>query len=135
MRKDAAYFNQASQGLFPGLVGVEFLAVDRERVDCCMVIRPDHLAINGFLHGATVVTLADTATGCGTIALLPEGAKGHATVELKCNFLSTARDGKLLCHAVPIHLGRSTQVWDARVFHEETERNLGLFRCTQMILW
>ena len=61
VKKDAAYFNRESAGLFPGLVGIEFLSVGRDRVECRMAIRPDHLAVNGFLHGASVVTLADTA--------------------------------------------------------------------------
>jgi acyl-coenzyme A thioesterase PaaI-like protein len=34
-----------------------------------------------------------------------------------------------------VHLGRSTQVWDAVVTHGEERRKLALFRCTQMILY
>jgi len=33
-----------------------------------------------------------------------------------------------------VHLGRSTQVWDAEVSSGDGRR-LALFRCTQMILW
>jgi len=33
------------------------------------------------------------------------------------------------------HLGRTTQVWDAVVTVEGTEKRLALFRCTQMVLW
>ena len=34
-----------------------------------------------------------------------------------------------------IHMGRTTQVWDAEVTHKESGRTLALFRCTQMILY
>ncbi len=76
-------------------------------------IRPELLAPNGFLHAATVIALADTACGYGCIAHLPIGAENFTTVELKCNFLGTAREGTIACVAKPAHLGKTTQVWDA----------------------
>ena len=54
---------------------------------------PDLLAPNGYLHAATVVGLADTACGLATRALLPEGATGFTTIELKTNFLGTVARG------------------------------------------
>jgi len=41
--------------------------------------------------------------------------ENFTTIELKTNFLGTARDGTLTCIAKPAHLGRTTQVWDATV--------------------
>ena len=35
----------------------------------------------------------------------------------------------------PVHIGRSTQVWDAVVTHVQSGRTLALFRCTQMVLY
>ena len=98
-------------------------------------IRPDLLAPNGFLHAATVVALADTACGYGCIAHLPDGAENFTTVELKCNFLGTAREGTIACTASAAHLGRTTQVWDATVARQSDGKPIALFRCTQMILW
>jgi len=69
------------------------------------------------------------------MTLLPEGANGFTTIELKSNHLSTARDGHLDCVARPAHLGKTTQVWDAVVTHRESGKTIALFRCTQMILY
>jgi uncharacterized protein (TIGR00369 family) len=80
-----------------------------------------------------VVTLADTAAGYGCFASLPEGATGFTTIELKANFLGTAREGRLLCEATRVHGGRTTQVWDATVTHEG--KTIALFRCTQLLLY
>ena len=71
--------------------------------------------------------------------LLPiEGTiQGFTTVELKSNFLGTAKEGTIRCEASADHLGRTTQVWSV-VVHGPTEqggRKLALFRCTQMVLW
>jgi len=59
-----------------------------------------------------------------------------ATVELKCNFLGTAAEGDVVAgRAMPAHLGRTTQVWDAVVLDEATSPTLALFRCTQVVLY
>ena len=82
-----------------------------------------------------VVGLADTACGFATRRVLPEGASGFTTIELKSNFLGTAREGTISCCARLAHGGRTTQVWDATVTAEETGRTIALFRCTQAVLW
>jgi len=118
----------------PGLIGMRITDVAPKRLQATLDLRSELLAPNGYLHGATVVALADTACGCGVIAHMPSGAKGFATIELKCNFLGTARAGRLVCEATLEHEGRKTQVWDAKVKDAGTGHTIALFRCTQMIL-
>jgi uncharacterized protein (TIGR00369 family) len=122
-------------GKLPGLLGVELLSVDEGLLVAQLRIREELLAPNGYLHAATVVGLADTMCGYGCIAHLPDGASGFTTIELKSNHLGTALDGTIYVEARPVHLGRTTQVWDAIVRHRETEKTIALFRCTQMVLW
>ena len=35
----------------------------------------------------------------------------------------------------PVHVGRTTQVWDAIARDEATDKMLATFRCTQLVLW
>jgi uncharacterized protein (TIGR00369 family) len=128
-------FNRRSQGYLPGLLGVEIVTLTREVVESRMAVRREVMAPNGFLHAASVIALADTSCGYGCVANLPQGASGFTTIELKSNFLGTARDGAIRCRAVPVHLGRTTHVWDATVALEATGKAIALFRCTQMVLW
>ncbi len=128
-------FNNRSQGKLPEHLGMAITQVLHREVRAEMPIKPFHLAPNGFLHAGSIVTLADTTAGFGSFATLPEGASGFTTVELKSNFLGTARDGTLEARATLSHGGRTTQVWDATVTHRETGKTLALFRCTQMILY
>jgi uncharacterized protein (TIGR00369 family) len=122
-------------GKLPGLLGIKLLSVDEGLLTAELTVRNELLAPNGYLHAATVVGLADTMCGYGCIAHLPDGAKGFTTVELKSNHLGTALDGTIYVEARPMHLGRTTQVWDAVVRHRETGKTIALFRCTQMVLW
>lgn len=137
LRPDATLdrFVHRGDGHLPGLIGVRFTAVAEGRIDAELVIRPELLAPNGYLHAATVIALADTACGYGCLAHLPAGAENFTTIELKSNFLGTARDGTIACIATPLHLGNTTQVWDAVVTECATGRRMVLFRCTQLILW
>ena len=127
--------NARSRGHLPGLVGLQILTIGPQGVTSRLPVRQEVMAPNGFLHAASVIALADTSCGYGCVALLPQGSSGFTTVELKSNFFGTARDGAIACRATPVHLGRTTQVWDAVVSIEGTDMRIALFRCTQMVLW
>jgi 1,4-dihydroxy-2-naphthoyl-CoA hydrolase len=131
----ARAFNAFGVGRLPGLLGMEMLAVEPQRLTCRLEVREELLAPNGFLHAGSVVAVADSMCGYGSIVNLPDGAVGFTTIELKSNFLGTLREGALRCEATPVHLGRNTHVWDAVVTDEESGRRLAVFRCTQMVLW
>jgi 1,4-dihydroxy-2-naphthoyl-CoA hydrolase len=126
--------HERQRGRLPELIGFRTVALEQGLLRAELEIRSELLAPNGFLHAATVVCLADTACGYGCIAHLPPGAKNFTTVELKTNFLGTAREGKLRVLATGVHLGRSTQIWDATVTGPEG-KTTALFRCTQMVLY
>jgi 1,4-dihydroxy-2-naphthoyl-CoA hydrolase len=128
-------WNEFGSGKLPRLLGVEILEVEPKRAVGRMEIRPELLAPNGYLHAGTVITLADTVCGYGTLASLPDGGIGFTTIELKANFIGTVREGAIRSEAILAHGGRSTQVWDAQVLDEGTSKVIALFRCTQMILY
>lgn len=123
------------EGHLPGLVGLQVTAVEADTIRARLDVRPELLAPNGFLHAATVIALADTACGYGALAFRAEGATGFTTVEVKSNFLGTAREGAIATVARKVHGGRTTQVWDAEVTNEADGKLIALFRCTQMMLY
>jgi 1,4-dihydroxy-2-naphthoyl-CoA hydrolase len=127
--------NHRGDGRLPGLMGFRVTALEEGMLAAELDIRPELLAPNGYLHAATVIALADTACGYGCIAHLPAGAENFTTAELKSNFFSTTRDGTIATVARPVHLGNSTQVWDAVVTRKADGKQMALFRCTQLILW
>lgn len=128
-------FNQRSAENLPGLIGIVITFVGPNQVRAELPVRKVLMAPNGFLHAGSIVTLADTSAGYGCVANLPAGASGFTTLELKSNHLGTARDGTIECVATAVHLGKTTQVWDAVVSHGETGKTIALFRCTQMVLY
>ena len=134
-RASLEQLNARGAGRLPAFLGIEMIGLAPGKLVSRLVIRPEHLAPNGYLHAATAVALADTTCGYGAIANIPQGGQGFTTIELKSNFIGTARNGTLICEARLVHGGKSTQVWDAEVKDEATQRVITLFRCTQMILY
>jgi len=128
-------FNQRGVENLPGHLGIVITHVAAKEIRSELAITKVLMAPNGYLHAGTVVALADTSAGYGCVVNLPAGATGFTTVELKSNHVGTARDGTIECVATAVHLGKTTQVWDAVVSHRETGKTIALFRCTQMVLY
>ena len=129
------YFNAIFADKLPGFLGIVVNDMNGTDVRAEMQVNPSNIAPNGFLFAGSVVALADTLCGNGCLSNLPEGASGFTTIELKSNHLGTATDGTVECIANAVHMGRTTQVWDARVTHKQSGKTIALFRCTQMILY
>lgn len=133
MELTLAQLHEAGDTGFPGLLGVEIQEAGDGLARARLELGRQHQAPNGYLHAGTVVGFADTTCGYGCILSLPEGATGFTTIELKTNFLRSARDGTIGCEARRVHGGRTTEIWDATVT-DPGGRTMALFRCTQLLL-
>lgn len=129
------FFQKFGAKNLPGHLGIVIVHVEPGEVRSTLAVRPEVMAPNGFLHAGSLVSLADTTAGYGCFSNLPEGATGFTTIELKSNHLGTAREGVVHCVAKAVHLGKTTQVWDAVVSNGENGKTIALFRCTQMIIY
>jgi 1,4-dihydroxy-2-naphthoyl-CoA hydrolase len=122
------------RSLVPGQLGCIFDHSAHDLVIGHIDVTENLIAGTGFLFAPAVIALADTcaAIGCGNN--IPTGSS-FTTIELKSNFLSSARVGeRICCRCTPVHIGRQTHVWDATVTNETTGCTMALFRCTQMVL-
>ena len=102
----------------PEILGLELSPVPGGFATGRFVAGDRHMAPNGYMRA------------------LPQGAVGFTTIELKSNFLGTAKVGETVtCEARLVHGGRTTQVWDAEVRNETSGKPMALFRCTQLLLY
>lgn len=128
-------FSHMQVGSLPDLLKFEWIDARKGFVRGRFKIQEQHFSPHGFLHGATIVALADTACGFGCLTSLPDGATSFSTAELKTNFIGAVQAGVVTCSAQLVHGGRTTQVWDAEVINETQVKKIALFRCTQVILY
>jgi uncharacterized protein (TIGR00369 family) len=119
---------------FALLMGVTFVAADKERVVATMAVRPDLCTVGHILHGGAVMALADGVGAAATVINLPEGAKGTTTLESKTHFVGSAKEGEVVtATATAIHRGRRTQVWQTRIEGDQG-RLVAVVTQTQMVL-
>lgn len=69
----------------------------------------------GLLHGGASVALAETLGSMAGWMCLPDDGSRVVGVEINANHLKAMRDGDVIGTARPVHLGRSTQVWEIRI--------------------
>ena len=132
----ARRYAQLQEGRLPGELGLVWEELETGAAKGRFEVAHRHMAPNGFVHAAAVIALADTACGYGAMASLPEAATSFTTIELKSNFLASAKIGEAVaCEARLVHGGRQTQVWDAEVVNQTTGKTMALFRCTQMVIY
>jgi 1,4-dihydroxy-2-naphthoyl-CoA hydrolase len=127
--------NQANDGKLPGHLGLTISRVEAGLVVGRLEARTDLIAHTGYLLAGAVLSAADILCAYGVSTAWPEGANGFTTVEVKCNFMGTIRQGAAVITASLLHGGRTTQVWDAQVVEEGSGRLMAAFRCTQIILY
>ena len=121
---------------FLNLLGISVNDADTGPLAGRFTVTHDLIAGTGYLWAPVVIALADALCAVGVGRNWPENATSFTTVESKANFLSSAREGEVVTAlATPLHLGSTTQVWDATVTNESSGRTMAAYRCTQMILY
>jgi uncharacterized protein (TIGR00369 family) len=127
--------NEANIGKLPDHLGLKITEVADGLVAGRFTVRPDLVAHTGYLLAGSLLSVADILCAYGVSTAWPDGANGFTTVEVKCNFVGTLREGVVAARASLLHGGRTTQVWDATLSDEATGRLMAAFRCTQIILY
>ncbi|WP_306251390.1 PaaI family thioesterase [Parvularcula sp. IMCC14364] len=113
--KDA--FNQMAPP-FAKLLGMKVTNATRERVVAELFVSDELTTATPILHGGAIMALADNLGAMGTILNLPSGAT-TTTIESKTNLMGSVPAGEIAyADATPLHIGRSTQVWQTRVTRE-----------------
>jgi uncharacterized protein (TIGR00369 family) len=108
----------ALQSIFPSVLEIELVETSAERVVGHLVVRRPLCNLAGVLHGGALMSFADTLGGLACFLNLPRDAR-TTTIESKTNFVRAAKEGtRLVGESTPLHLGRTTMVWQTRIFTE-----------------
>ncbi len=109
-------------------LGIELVEASADRVVATMPVGPRVHQPFGYLHGGASVALAETVASIGATMAAPDGV-GAFGLEINANHLRPMREGTLRAVGTPIHLGRTTQVWDIHIADEQ-DRLVCVSRCT-----
>lgn len=128
---------EAAQRMFVGTLGeamgMRFVAFGDDWLSASIPVDSRTRQPFGLLHGGASVALAETLGSYGGWLCLPPGAGQAVGVEINANHLRAVREGEVVGTARPIHLGRSTQVWETRIVDAQ-QRLVCLSRMTLAVV-
>lgn len=113
-------------------LGIEFLEIGDDYLVARVPVDERTRQPFGLLHGGVSMVLAETLGSTGAYYSAPEG---HRTVglEINANHLRSATSGWVTGTARPLHIGRSTQVWQIEMV-DDAGKPTCISRITMAIL-
>ncbi len=114
-------------------IGIEFTEIGENYLKGRMPVDERTRQPYGLLHGGASATFAETL-GSVAAALTVDPSK-HICVglEINANHIRGVREGYVIGTATPLHIGRTTQVWDIKI-HDEKEQLVCVSRHTVSVL-
>lgn len=95
-------------------LGIKLKKLSRRRIAAEMTVTADHINRSGRINGGALMAFADILGALGTLANLPEGYR-TTTLESKTNFFAAGESAGLTATTVPLHIGRTTMVWQTTI--------------------
>jgi 1,4-dihydroxy-2-naphthoyl-CoA hydrolase len=114
-------------------LGIELLEAGDDYLTARMPVdartrQPAHV-----LHGGASVALAETLASWAATFVVDREKNYCVGLEINANHVRAAGSGWVIGTARPIHLGRSTQVWEVRIT-DESDRLVSISRVTMAVL-
>ena len=97
-------------------LGHEMIEIKDNYVKSKINVKDYHKQPMGLVHGGLYSTLAETLCSFGANFL---GKGTFVGVNNNTDFLSSVQDGEIYCIAEPIKIGRSYQLWECKMYHDE----------------
>jgi 1,4-dihydroxy-2-naphthoyl-CoA hydrolase len=114
-------------------IGIEYLAVGEESVKARMPVDERTRQPAGILHGGASVTLAETLGSVAAFLCIDPSRKRPVGLEINANHVRSVSSGYVYGVARPIHIGRSTHLWEIRITNED-DKLVCIARLTVAIL-
>ncbi|GCE18127.1 hotdog fold thioesterase [Dictyobacter kobayashii] len=125
--------NASGKGTVLEALDISVVEATKEKVVASMPISSKHLQLVGYLHGGVSVVLAETVASLASVMNIDTARQMAFGLEINANHLRPKRDGQLFAVATPIHMGRTTHVWDVRI-SDEKEKLICISRCTVAVV-
>ena len=133
-RPDLATLNARSAGSAVAHLGIVFTELGDDFLRGTMPVDERTKQPYGLLHGGSSVLLAETLGSMAANLCLDDPTQGQAVgLEINANHLRAAKSGIVTGTARPLHLGRSTQVWEIRI-EDESGRLVCISRLTMSVV-
>lgn len=129
----AEKINPIGKGNMAEYLGIEITEVGEDYLKATMPVDHRTRQPYGLLHGGASVVLAETLGSVGAAFVVDRGKYDCVGLEINANHLRGVREGLVTAIARPVHIGKTTQVWDIRI-HDNRDKIVCISRITIAIL-
>lgn len=115
----AEQLNQRGEHTMSDFLGIQFTEVGSDFLTATMPVNERTRQPIGILHGGANVVLAETIASTAANAVIDLEHFYCVGLEINANHLRSVREGLVRAKTTPIHLGRTTQVWEITISNEK----------------
>ena len=125
--------NKRCQGTLVSTLGITFIDVGEHYLEAKMQVTPAHHQPAGVLHGGATAALAETVGSSAAAIFSKKENQILRGVELSINHVRGISEGFVFAKAVPIHMGRTMQLWKISII-DENNRDISFAKLTTLTI-
>ncbi len=114
-------------------IGIEFTEIGHNFLKATMPVDERTHQPYGLLHGGASAVLAETLGSVGSALVIDSSKFMVVGLEINANHIRSVRSGLVTGIAMPIHIGRTTHVWDIKIY-SEIDKLICISRLTVAVL-
>lgn len=116
-------FNRRGKGTMSEFLGIEFIEVGDDFLKATMPANERTRQPLGIVHGGANVVLAETLASSAANAVIDIDKFYCVGLEINANHLRSVKEGLITGITRPIHIGRTTQVWEIELLNDQGKRS------------
>lgn len=114
-------------------LGIELKECGKERCVAVMPVDERTRQPFGYLHGGASVALAETVASIGAYQHIDPKEQACFGLEINANHIKSVKDGTVKAVATPLHVGKSTMVFQIDI-RDEQDSLICTSRCTMAVI-
>lgn len=126
--------NQMSKHTLSETLGIKITLCEKGKVIATMPVDKRHHQPLGLLHGGASVALAETVASIGGMVIVMDEGKVVVGQEINANHLRSIKSGTVRAEGEALHIGKTSQVWEIKIYNNETNKLLCVSRCTLAVV-
>jgi len=125
--------NRRCAGTLVSTLGITFIDVGEHFLEAKMEVTPAHHQPAGVLHGGATAALAETVGSSAAAIFSKKENQILRGVELSINHVRGISEGFVFAKAVPIHMGRTMQLWKISIIDKDN-RDISFAKLTTLTI-
>jgi len=126
--------NEMNKGCMVEHLGIKFVEIGADYIEARMPVDHRTRQPMGLLHGGASVALAETMGSIAATLQIDMMKQAVVGLEINANHLGSMSEGFVIARVTPIHIGRSTHVWNIEIRNEANEKKVAICRITIAVL-